>query len=100
MTRSQLPEITLTCGNGHQFTTRAAGGQTVRCKTCGRSKHVPTDRPRTAKEAASYAAPAADGHQGQAPAADAEPDPSRELADRWQRETPWSGSIVMAPGRR
>jgi hypothetical protein len=99
LTRSPLPEITLTCGNGHPFTTRAAGGQTVRCKECGKSKHVPTDRPRTAKEAASYAAPAVDGHQDQDPAADAEPDPSRELADRWKLEASWSGSITQAPGR-
>jgi hypothetical protein len=99
LTRSPLPEITLTCGNGHPFTTRAAGGQTVRCKECGKSKHVPTDRPRTAKEAASYAAPRADDHQDQGQPADPEPDPSQELADRWQLETPWSGSIAITKTR-
>lgn len=97
MTKSQLPEITLTCPDGHPFTTRATGGQSVSCKTCGRSKRVPTDRPRTAREAASYAAPAAIVRQDPEPVSD--PDPAAELADRWQLETPWSGALTLAPAR-
>lgn len=101
MTKSELPEITLTCGDGHPFTTRAAGGQTVRCKECQRSKHVPTDRPRTAKEAAAYNSTATSGHQDQAPASNPGADQARKLAARWQAETPWSAKrdLTPRPGR-
>lgn len=95
MTASKLPEITLTCGNGHQFTTRAAGGQTVRCKVCTKPKHVPTDRPTTAKEAAAYQAAAVDDHQDQEP----ERGPGAELAARWDREAEWTEVIKLVSGR-
>jgi ribosomal protein L34E len=51
MTISKLPEITLTCRNNHDFATRAKGGSTVRCKTCGVPTHVPKYRPTTAARA-------------------------------------------------
>lgn len=47
----RLPEITLVCSDGHQFTTRAMGGTSVRCKTCGKSTWVPAGRPLTEAEA-------------------------------------------------
>lgn len=93
MTKSPLPEITLICGNGHPFTTRAAGGRTVRCKTCGKPKRVPVTRPLTAKESAAIAI--RDEDQDQEP----EHDPGAELADRWDRETEWAEVIRLAPGR-
>ena len=99
MTKSQLPKITLTCTDGHQFATRAAGGRSVRCTVCGKSKRVPVDRPRTAREAASYAAPGGGDHQDPAGAADTAPDPARELAERWEAETRWPGAVVPSPGR-
>lgn len=91
MTKSGLPEITLTCGNDHEFTTKASGGQSVRCKTCHRSTHVPTDRPKTTREAAAYATAAAEHGQEHAPGS--------EYGDRWQLETEWSGKEVVRPGR-
>lgn len=39
-----LPPVTLTCGSGHTFTTRAKGGQVVRCPSCGNAKRVPVGR--------------------------------------------------------
>lgn len=90
MTKSRLPEITLTCSAGHRFTTRAAGGVTVRCKTCRRSKHVPVDRPRTPREAALLAA---SGREDQ------DQDHGRELSARWDREPEWAGGTRVAPGR-
>lgn len=93
MTTSRLPEITLTCGDGHRFTTRAAGGGSVRCKTCKRSTHVPVDRPRNAKEAAAYHAATVDDHQDQ------EPEPGNELAGRWNAESAWPGKLTFVPGR-
>lgn len=97
VTKSPLPEITLTCADGHTFTTRAAGGSVVRCKTCRRSKHVPVDRPRTAREAAAYVAP---GSAAPAPqdAAGAEPEPGSELAGRWEAEAEWSGGVDSIAG--
>lgn len=57
MPTSRLPEITVTCRNEHEFTTRAHGGQGVdcpRCKTDGQRVKVwiPTQRPRTTRELA------------------------------------------------
>lgn len=48
MTISKLPEITLTCRNGHDFITRARANSTVRCKSCRAPTHVPKARPVTA----------------------------------------------------
>lgn len=97
MAVSKLPEIELECRNGHPFRTRARGGSTVRCATCGAPKHVPADRPRTQREARDRADRGGrverDG-QADTPAADS------ELADRWARETPWDGDkIFMRPAR-
>jgi hypothetical protein len=39
-----LPPFGVTCRSGHQFTTRARGGTTVRCPICGAPKHVPVSR--------------------------------------------------------
>jgi hypothetical protein len=90
MTKSQLPVITLVCPDDHSFTTRAAGGGTVRCKTCKKPKRVPMDRPRTARDAAAYQ-PAANDHQDQ--------DPALELATRWEAEPPWTGRVQLRDGR-
>ena len=90
MTRSRLPAITLTCRNGHEFTTEARGGSTVRCKTCGAPKAVPANRPKTAKEAAALAV--REDHQDQDHA------PGRELAERWGAEGPWSGILQDRAG--
>jgi hypothetical protein len=51
MGMSKLPEITVTCRNDHDFTTRAKGGSTVRCKSCGAPTHVSRYRPTTAAKA-------------------------------------------------
>lgn len=45
MKSAPLPEITLTCRDGHRFPTRARGGQPVKCPTCRASVWVPTHRP-------------------------------------------------------
>ena len=83
MTTSRLPEIVLTCRNNHQFPTRARGGITVRCKTCGVPKHVPADRARSDRELAALG--------------NAEPD--QELAARWEREPEWDGHAGIRSGR-
>lgn len=45
-TRSALPEITLICNKcSAAFTTKARGGQTIRCKECSAAKKVPRSRP-------------------------------------------------------
>lgn len=45
-TRAALPEITLICNKcSAAFTTKARGGQTIRCKECGAAKKVPRSRP-------------------------------------------------------
>jgi uncharacterized Zn finger protein (UPF0148 family) len=85
VTISKLPEINLTCRNGHTFATRARGGTTVRCKTCGAPKHVPTDRPRSERE-----------HQAVSGPADSA---ARVMADRWEREPEWDGQDRPVPGR-
>lgn len=90
---SQLPEIKLTCKNGHTFPTRARGGVAVACPECRRqnpgqprvTRWVPKDRPRTERERAGL------------PATAPEPDPG--LTARWAREPAWSGKIPMAAGR-
>lgn len=48
MTLSHLPEIVLTCRNGHPFTSKAKGGSTVRCKECRVPTRVPSARPKPA----------------------------------------------------
>ena len=90
MTKTGLPAVMLTCRNGHGFMTRARGGSTVRCPECTVPKRVPADRPlteRAARELADRAAVA------EVPAA------GSELADRWERETPWNGRLPRFPGR-
>lgn len=87
----QLPEITLTCRNGHQFTTRARAGTTVRCKTCQAPKHVPAGRPRTEREATAAATREATADDD---------DQAAELAAPWEREPEWDGrQIPDWPGR-
>lgn len=87
---SKLPEIMLTCRNGHDFLTRARGGATVRCKECGAPKHVPQDRPRTERAARDQAE-----HDGPA----GTPAGGSELAGRWAREPAWNDRAVILPGR-
>ena len=44
--RAALPEITLICNKcSAAFTTKARGGQTIRCKECSAAKKVPRSRP-------------------------------------------------------
>jgi uncharacterized Zn finger protein (UPF0148 family) len=87
VTISKLPEINLTCRNGHTFPTRARGGATVRCKTCGTPKHVPVARPRTEREARDRASRAAQAEAG------------TDLGSRWKDISPWDGLLAMLPGR-
>ena len=89
MTTSRFPEIVLTCRNGHQFRTKARGGTTVRCPTCKAPKHVPADRPRTAREVAALKAAGSDGQ-----------DQDHEMAARWAAEPEWDGrQLPDRPGR-
>lgn len=45
MAKNGLPEISLTCREGHAFKTRARGGQPTKCPECRVSVWVPKDRP-------------------------------------------------------
>lgn len=80
-----LPEIKLTCREGHVFTSRARGGSSVSCPVCRRldgrrvSVWVPADRPKTARELAALTA-VVDGQ-----------DQDHELAARWESEPEWDG---------
>lgn len=61
MATSRLPEITVTCREGHDFRTRAHGGQPVNCPECraGGTRvkvWIRKDRPRTARELAEQGA--------------------------------------------
>jgi hypothetical protein len=87
MTISNLPEITLTCRDGHLFTTRAKGGITVQCKTCGAPKRVPVNRPRTAREMSAATARREDQ------------DPADEMAARWAAEPARDGGSQLRTGR-
>lgn len=49
-TTPRPPALTLHCPDGHLVTTRARGGQSIRCPDCRRPVWVPTDRPRTDAE--------------------------------------------------
>src|ERR1035441_560984 len=87
MTISNLPEITLTCRDGHLFTTRAKGGITVQCKTCGAPKRVPVNRPRTAREMSAATA-----------RREAQP-PADGVAPGWAAEPARDGGSQLRTGR-
>lgn len=89
MTKSRLPDITLTCRNSHQFQTKAQGGATVRCPTCKAPKHVPNDRPRTSREVDAINATSQDHNQA----------PDGQMAARWENEPEWSEQSLLAPSR-
>jgi hypothetical protein len=95
---TQLPEITLRCRYEHSFTTRARGGTTLACPVCRKAGNrvsvwVPRDRPKTEREARLQAELARPTGQADTPAA------GSELADRWERETPWDGKLSPLDGR-
>jgi hypothetical protein len=93
---NQLPEITVSCKNKHEFTTRAHGGQGIDCPLCKAAGQrvkvwISKQRPRTARELAD--------RQG-AEAAESAARPGSELAARWKREPPWDGrQLADWPGR-
>lgn len=91
MTISKLPEITLTCRDGHQIRTRARAGQSIKCQTCGAYKRVPAARPLTARELAATTA---------AEDRDQDHDDTGEMAARWESEPEWNGDQLPDwPGR-
>jgi hypothetical protein len=90
---AQLPEIKLTCRNGHTFASRARGSSSVSCPECRKdgdrvSVWVPKNRPRTITRSR-----AASGDGGQA---DAE---LAAMMARWAREPAWDGTLRFRPGR-